>query len=89
MNCTEKAVVRCSIYQYNMEEDFKPHPHRLIMKKGRNEEDDPHDIPVGPDEGFTATLVSILERVTRAILLHIITYKTSGSLQIILVQDSN
>ncbi|XP_048516880.1 nuclear factor NF-kappa-B p110 subunit isoform X3 [Dendroctonus ponderosae] len=59
VNCTEKATVRCCIYQYNIEDDFKPHPHRLIMKKGRSEEDDPHDILVGPEEGFTATFHSM------------------------------
>nr|CAH7720625.1 unnamed protein product [Callosobruchus chinensis] len=31
-----------------------PHPHRLIMKRGKEEQDDPHDIEVGPAEKFTA-----------------------------------
>ncbi|XP_030761906.1 nuclear factor NF-kappa-B p110 subunit isoform X2 [Sitophilus oryzae] len=59
-HCTEKATVRCSIYQYNVgQEDMKPHPHRLIMKRGREEFDDPHDITVGPEEGFVATFHSM------------------------------
>nr|CAI5818490.1 unnamed protein product [Callosobruchus analis] len=53
------AIVRCSIYQVREKgKDLKPHPyphpHRLIMKRGREEQDDPHDIEVGPAENFTA-----------------------------------
>ncbi|KAL1505521.1 hypothetical protein ABEB36_005069 [Hypothenemus hampei] len=59
VNFPAKAVIRCSIYQYNVTTDFKPHPHRLIMKKGKEEIDDPHDLEVGPDEGFTATFHSM------------------------------
>lgn len=54
MNFPAKAIIRCSIYQWNVTEDFKPHPHRLIMKKGKEECDDPHEIEVGPNEGFVA-----------------------------------
>lgn len=53
-NFPAKAVIRCSIYQWNVTDDFKPHPHRLIMKKGKEECDDPHEIEVGPNEGFIA-----------------------------------
>ncbi|XP_050293239.1 nuclear factor NF-kappa-B p105 subunit isoform X2 [Anthonomus grandis grandis] len=59
VNCPQKAIVRCSIYQYNIEENFKPHPHRLIMKRGREEHDDPHDLQVGPEEGYVATFHSM------------------------------
>ncbi|XP_060525555.1 nuclear factor NF-kappa-B p110 subunit isoform X2 [Cylas formicarius] len=59
VNCTEKAVIRCSIYQHNIHEDFKPHPHRLIMKRGREEYDDPHNLTVGPEEGYVATFHSM------------------------------
>nr|CAI5858703.1 unnamed protein product [Callosobruchus analis] len=59
LNCSEPAIVRCSIYQVREKgKDLKPHPyphpHRLIMKRGREEQDDPHDIEVGPAENFTA-----------------------------------
>ncbi|CAG9768669.1 unnamed protein product [Ceutorhynchus assimilis] len=59
VNCPENAEVRCSIYQFNIDEDFKPHPHKLIMKKGKNEMEDPHDLQVGPEEGFIATFHSM------------------------------
>ncbi|XP_076250136.1 nuclear factor NF-kappa-B family member relish isoform X2 [Rhynchophorus ferrugineus] len=59
INCSVKAAIRCSIYQYNVKDDYKPHPHRLIMKRGREEHDDPHDIIVGPEEGFVATFHSM------------------------------
>ncbi|XP_066251722.1 nuclear factor NF-kappa-B p110 subunit isoform X1 [Euwallacea similis] len=60
-NFPGKAVIRCSIYQYNVTDDFKPHPHRLIMKRGKEEFDDPHDIVVSPnaEDGFIARFHSM------------------------------
>lgn len=31
-----------------------PHAHRLIMKNGKEEQDDPHDIIVGPEQNYKA-----------------------------------
>ncbi|XP_056647921.1 nuclear factor NF-kappa-B p105 subunit-like isoform X1 [Diorhabda sublineata] len=54
-NCSGTVIVRCSIYQSNaVGKDFLPHAHRLIMKKGREEHDDPHDITVWPENGYRA-----------------------------------
>ncbi|CAH1173836.1 unnamed protein product [Phaedon cochleariae] len=57
-NCVGKVIVRCSIYQLATnpanQKDFMPHAHRLIMKKGKDELDDPHDIEIGPEEGYRA-----------------------------------
>ncbi|KAJ8984884.1 hypothetical protein NQ317_002724 [Molorchus minor] len=59
INCTElgseKVVIRCSIYQINHNgNNLMPHAHRLIMKRGKEEHDDPHDLLVGPEEGWRA-----------------------------------
>ncbi|KAG5891588.1 hypothetical protein JTB14_022253 [Gonioctena quinquepunctata] len=54
-NCTGTAIVRCSIYQTNaVGQDFMPHAHRLIMKKGKEEQDDPHDLVIGQEDGYRA-----------------------------------
>lgn len=55
VNCVGKAIVRCSIYQINAQDrDQMPHAHRLIMKKGKEEQDDPHDLVVGPEQNYKA-----------------------------------
>ncbi|KAJ8914585.1 hypothetical protein NQ315_017290, partial [Exocentrus adspersus] len=67
------AIIRCSIYQHKAEnQDFKPHAHRLIMKRGKEEQDDPHDLEVGPEDGWRATpakgnkeIFILVERVTK------------------------
>ncbi|XP_074038892.1 nuclear factor NF-kappa-B family member relish isoform X2 [Leptinotarsa decemlineata] len=52
---TGSAIIRCSIYQNNaIGKDFMPHAHRLIMKKGKEEQDDPHDLVIGPEDGYRA-----------------------------------
>lgn len=54
-NFSGKAVVRCSLYQYNtIDELKKPHAHRLIKKYGNEERDDPHDLAVSKDNGYQA-----------------------------------
>ncbi|CAH1114209.1 unnamed protein product [Psylliodes chrysocephalus] len=54
-NFSGRVIVRCSIYQSNADgKDFLPHAHRLIMKKGKEEHDDPHDIIIGPEDGYRA-----------------------------------
>ncbi|XP_072391464.1 nuclear factor NF-kappa-B p110 subunit isoform X1 [Diabrotica undecimpunctata] len=56
-NCgnLDKVIIRCSIYQSNADnKDFLPHAHRLMMKRGREEFDDPHDVEVGPEDGYRA-----------------------------------
>lgn len=56
-NVTTPAIVRCSLYQYNcsnIEELRQPHAHRLIKKVGNDDQDDPHDIHVSPEDGFQA-----------------------------------
>ncbi|EEZ97717.1 relish [Tribolium castaneum] len=58
-NFYKRAVVRCSIYQYNTKEDQKPHPHRLIKKQGKGEVDDPHDAYVSPEDGYVYTFHSM------------------------------
>ncbi|XP_044262908.1 nuclear factor NF-kappa-B p110 subunit isoform X2 [Tribolium madens] len=58
-NFNKRAVVRCSIYQYNTRENQKPHPHRLIKKQGKGEVDDPHDAYVSPEEGYIYTFHSM------------------------------
>uniref|UniRef100_A0A6P7GKC5 Nuclear factor NF-kappa-B p110 subunit n=1 Tax=Diabrotica virgifera virgifera TaxID=50390 RepID=A0A6P7GKC5_DIAVI len=51
----DKVVIRCSIYQANANpKGFYPHAHRLMMKRGREEFDDPHDVEVGHEDGFRA-----------------------------------
>ncbi|XP_018565825.1 nuclear factor NF-kappa-B p110 subunit isoform X2 [Anoplophora glabripennis] len=55
-NFVGPVIIRCSIYQHNVKgEDFMPHAHRLIMKRGKEEHDDPHDLIVGPEDGWRAT----------------------------------
>lgn len=36
---------------------MKPHAHRLIMKRGKEEHDDPHNIEVGPEDEYKAVYV--------------------------------
>lgn len=55
MNFTGRAVTRCSIYQINAKDkEHMPHAHRLIMKKGKEEQDDPHDLLIGPELNYKA-----------------------------------
>lgn len=38
-----------------------PHAHRLIMKKGKEEQDDPHDLVIGPELEYKAWWVLIFD----------------------------
>ncbi|KAJ8958306.1 hypothetical protein NQ318_017452 [Aromia moschata] len=78
-NCTGRAIIRCSIYQVNAHEmDFMPHAHRLIMKKGKEEMDDPHDLVVGPEEGYRATFhgMGIIHTAKKNVVSELVKKKT-------------
>ncbi|CAG9859358.1 unnamed protein product [Phyllotreta striolata] len=55
-NFPVRAIIRCSIYQIDGidKSGFYPHAHRLIMKKGKEEHDDPHDLSIGPEDNYRA-----------------------------------
>lgn len=38
-----------------------PHAHRLIMKNGKDEQDDPHDMTIGPDHNYKARYVHFIK----------------------------
>lgn len=56
-NYSGKAIIRCSLYQHNTDEDNKPHAHRLVKKFGNDEVDDPHDIEIAEEDGYVAWCV--------------------------------
>ncbi|KAI4459558.1 nuclear factor nf-kappa-b protein [Holotrichia oblita] len=53
------AIIRCSLYQNGSSDDRQPHAHRLIMKHGHEERDDPHDLLVTKDNGYEASFHSM------------------------------
>ncbi|KAK9739227.1 Ankyrin repeats (3 copies) [Popillia japonica] len=53
------AIIRCSLYQNGSSDDRQPHAHRLIMKHGQEERDDPHDMLVTKDTGYEASFHSM------------------------------
>lgn len=62
VNYHKPAVIRCSLYQYGKEDmahTRQLHAHRLVKKQGTDEIDDPHDIQVNAETGFTANFHSM------------------------------
>lgn len=53
-NYSGKAIIRCSLYQHDKDEDSKPHAHRLVKKDGNDELDDPHEIGVNEENAYIA-----------------------------------
>lgn len=54
-NYNGPAFIRCTIYQCDSADgEIKPHAHKLIMKKGKEEHDDPHELPVSRENDFKA-----------------------------------
>lgn len=52
-----KAMIRCSLYQVLSESGNtkrSPHSHKLVIRRGDVEENDPHDIEVSSQNDFTA-----------------------------------
>lgn len=52
-----KAIIRCSLYQVLSESGGgtrSPHSHQLVIRRGDNEESDPHDFEVSSQNDFTA-----------------------------------
>ncbi|GJQ72717.1 Rel [Trypoxylus dichotomus] len=54
-----EAIIRCSLYQNGSSDDRQPHAHRLIMKHGQEEKDDPHDIVTTKDNNYEASFHSM------------------------------
>nr|WMZ41593.1 relish-2 protein [Altica viridicyanea] len=78
-NWVGKVIVRCSIYQSNAKgRNFLPHAHRLIMKKGRDELDDPHDMVIGPEDGYRAVFqgMGIIHTAKKNIVAELLRKKT-------------
>lgn len=46
-----RAVIRCRLYQVEVPQ---PHSHRLVVRKGDEDINDPHDVSVSPEDGFRA-----------------------------------
>jgi nuclear factor NF-kappa-B p105 subunit len=50
-----KAIIRCSLYQVPKKNgERSPHSHKLVIRKGDIEQNDPHDIEVSSQNDFTA-----------------------------------
>ncbi|XP_063218198.1 nuclear factor NF-kappa-B p100 subunit isoform X2 [Bacillus rossius redtenbacheri] len=49
------AIVRCSLYTAELRPEKRSlHTHRLVVRQGSEDKDDPHDILVSPEVGYTA-----------------------------------
>ncbi|KAI4498575.1 hypothetical protein M0802_006281 [Mischocyttarus mexicanus] len=53
-NFHENAIIRCTLVTSDEKTPRIPHAHRLIRKSGQKDIDDPHDIQVSQENGFTA-----------------------------------
>lgn len=49
----KEAIIRCSLYQTDTLKRSQ-HSHRLVVRNGDTDRDDPHDVIVSPEKGFTA-----------------------------------
>lgn len=47
------GVIRCSLYQTNLDKP-SPHSHQLVVRKDEMDECDPHDVYVSPEKGYIA-----------------------------------
>ncbi|XP_055907309.1 nuclear factor NF-kappa-B p110 subunit-like [Eupeodes corollae] len=52
-NFTGQGVIRCSLYQTNLDKP-SPHSHQLVVRKDDMDECDPHDVYVSPEKGYIA-----------------------------------
>lgn len=51
-----KAIIRCSLYQVAKKTgERSPHSHKLVIRRGEVEQNDPHDIEVSSKEDFLAS----------------------------------
>uniref|UniRef100_A0A1B0DRJ1 Uncharacterized protein n=1 Tax=Phlebotomus papatasi TaxID=29031 RepID=A0A1B0DRJ1_PHLPP len=48
-----EAIIRCSLYQEDTERPM-PHSHKLVVRNGDEDREDPHDVIVSPTIGFHA-----------------------------------
>lgn len=49
------AIIRCSLYTTHLVMGERlPHTHRLVVRADTDDKDDPHDLPVSPEVGYTA-----------------------------------
>lgn len=49
------AVIRCSLYTTHQNKAHRsPHTHRLVVRADNEDKDDPHEIAVSPELGYTA-----------------------------------
>lgn len=50
-----KAIIRCSLYQVAKKSgERNPHSHKLVIRRGDTEQNDPHDVEVSSQNDFTA-----------------------------------
>lgn len=49
----KEAIIRCSLFQTDTLKRSQ-HSHRLVVRNGDTDRDDPHDVVVSPEKGFTA-----------------------------------
>lgn len=49
----KEAIIRCSLYQTDTLKRSQ-HSHRLVVRNGDTDRDDPHDVIVSPEKGYTA-----------------------------------
>lgn len=48
------AIIRCSLYTTHLVMGERlPHTHRLVVRADNDDKDDPHDMPVSPEVGYT------------------------------------
>ncbi|KAI4495334.1 hypothetical protein M0804_001535 [Polistes exclamans] len=53
-NYREKAIIRCTVVTSDDKRPRIPHAHHLIRRNGHKDRDDPHEIEVSQENGYTA-----------------------------------
>ncbi|XP_015176773.1 PREDICTED: nuclear factor NF-kappa-B p100 subunit isoform X2 [Polistes dominula] len=53
-NFREKAIIRCTVVTSDDKRPRIPHAHHLIRRNGQKDRDDPHEIEVSQENGYTA-----------------------------------
>ncbi|XP_043666595.1 nuclear factor NF-kappa-B p100 subunit isoform X2 [Vespula pensylvanica] len=53
-NFQDKAIIRCTLVTSDDRKERLPHAHHLVRRTGHKDQDDPHEIEVSQENGFTA-----------------------------------
>ncbi|XP_023718045.1 nuclear factor NF-kappa-B p100 subunit isoform X3 [Cryptotermes secundus] len=86
------AIIRCSLYTtHQVKSQRTPHTHRLVVRSDNEDKDDPHELPVSPELGYSVVFagMGIIHTAKRHIIDELIKKKKLRHLEMLRSRNVN